>query len=187
MPGTLLGLGTALPAAASSQTYTLSGVTFTDGTVANGFFTFDPTARTFGAVDITTTPLPSVTLHGNHYTPFVAAFPPGQSSSRTDAFTFFSDNSLLTLVTGARDTSLGTVALTPGVAVVGGIGINSGSGEDVDFVTSSSPGIRLVTQGSLVVTLTPPPVPEPSSVAAFGMTALGIGGLILRARKRSGV
>jgi hypothetical protein len=47
-------LSTALPAHAALMTWNLSGVTFTDGTVATGSIVMDPTARTSGNFSVST-------------------------------------------------------------------------------------------------------------------------------------
>lgn len=49
-----LTLGTALPAQAALMTWNLSGVTFTDGTVATGSIVMDPTARTWSNFSVST-------------------------------------------------------------------------------------------------------------------------------------
>jgi hypothetical protein len=169
----LLALGTtaARPASAQNLQYTLSGVKFTDGATATGFFHADPTAGTFGAFDITTTSGLTDGIVGAHYVSG-SAFP---INAPFFAFEFLSGTSLLVLSAGSDTRIPGTLLLQPGSFNAGNHLVNSG--ESINSAT------RLISTGQLIAAGTP--VPEASTTVSFGLLlALGLGGLVIAKRKK---
>ncbi len=187
-------LGTARPADAQSLLYTLSGVTFDDGAVATGAFTFDPTTKTFGAFDMTTTNGVTDTLRGVQYLPgasktLPSATLPGASTPDT-IFTFTSTKSqtlaLETVLTSA--TTPGVYALRPGRFAPAGT-VMPGSPDQILNSGELIPvgngfGGRGILTGSLTVTgAAGAPVPEASTTISFGLLLI-LGGAAFVVKKR---
>ncbi len=184
----MLGFCAARPAAAQDLTYTLMGVTFSDGAIASGSFVYNPTTDIFDPHDITSTNGLMDTLTGYHYIPSddnpgdPGGFPP--SIFIIAASSTFPDyhDLLLSLSTGA--TSPGVYQLQPGVFTTGG---QLGNSQEGIYLGNNTFTSRSITTGSLVVTPTIAPAPEPSQFAALGVGVLGLTGLILKVRKRQAV
>jgi hypothetical protein len=139
---------------ATSMLFTLTGVTFNDGSTASGFFTFNSTNQIYGAFNIITSNSKSYT--GSIYSPGMGTGTNFLSSP--DAFifdNFLVDSHYLVLAFSGHIVDPGIYALEPGVA--DGLGTFSWSGEFVDTALD----YRLITGGFLTVAVTlPPPVPE---------------------------
>ena len=174
----LCTLTTIHAASAQNLTYTLSGVTFSDGATATGFFNFDPATQTFGSFALATTNGTDDMLTGHTYLS-------AQNSTYHQQATAFSfiDNSgvgpyhVLTLVAASSASAPGLYSLFPGVATAG---TNQfyGSGE-------LTPNDRLIVAGFLNVT-NPAAVPEASTILSFGLLlALGLGGIKIAKRKKA--
>ena len=181
----LCALGAARPAAAQDLLYTLSGVTFVDGVVATGSFSFNPTTGAFGAYNITTTNGVTDTLIGANYTPGkIAPTFIGSPASPGSNFSFTFDKSrFLTLSTAAPALAPGLYSLLPGRFVTVPTPQILDSGE---FITQNgSPNGRGIVAGSLAVT--PAAVPEASTTASLGLLlTLGLGGLAVAAKRKKG-
>ena len=172
-----LGVASSRPASAQTFQYTLSGVTFADGAIATGSFSYNFTTNTFGAFDVTTTNGLTDGLLGTHYLP-----PTGTATAVSNfAFEFFSGRNELVLNTFGADNASGTLLLQPGSIPQGG-GLMA-SGEFATPATGGSTSARVISAGSLVATGAP--VPEASTTVSFGLLlALGMGGLVLAAKRR---
>ena len=168
------------PAAAQELTATLTGVTFSDGAIATGYFNYDPTNQTLGSFDITTTNGVTDTLTGGHYAPSTVTATSYDStfifttSQLPPAFTY----NYLLLGTSTHITSTGVYSLFLGTDV-SATGF-SGSGE----FSPAGGDARGVTAGTL--TVTPAAVPEASTTASFGLLlALGMGGVVIAKKEAS--
>jgi hypothetical protein len=139
---------------ATPMLFTLTGVTFNDGSTASGFFAFDPTNQIYGAFNIITSN--SMSYTGSIYSPGMGTDTNFLSSP--DAFifdNFLVDSHYLVLAFSGHIVDPGVYALEPGVG--GGQGTFSWSGEFVDTALD----YRLITGGFLTVTFAPrPAVPE---------------------------
>jgi hypothetical protein len=137
---------------ATPMRFTLTGVTFNDGSTATGSFIFNPSNQTYGTFNVITSS--SLSYSGSIYS---AGTGTGTNFlSSPDAFIFdnFSiDSHYLVLAFSGHITNPGVYALEPGVPH--GQGTFSWSGEFVDMAL----GYRLITGGFLTVTL-PSGVPE---------------------------
>lgn len=163
-------------ASAQNLTYTLSGVTFSDGAVAAGFFDFNPTTQVFSNFNITT--MSGVTDSDPGFNYFYG--PSGTYAQTLSGILYVFQSEVtpfpsITLVTASDSSSPNLYPLDPGeVYSSGGF---SGSGE----ITSA--GVRGVAAGSLLVTNA---VPEASTTISFGLLlALGLGGSVIAKRKKA--
>ena len=170
----LLGIVSTRQATAQNLVYTLSGVTFSDGAVATGFFGFNPTTQVFSNFNITTTSGVSDGDPGFNY----SYGPSGSYGQTLGGFVYVFQSEVtpfpsVVLATTSSSTSPGLYPLQLGADVTSnGFG---GSGE------ATGQGNRGITTGSLSVTNA---VPEPSSVLTFAIAALGIGGLMIAAKRK---
>jgi hypothetical protein len=165
------------PALAQSYDYTLSGVTFNDGAIASGFFTYDPTASTIGSYDITTTPgTDGDGTVGYHYdsTDGGSYANPGNNPYFIFGQSNFGPNNLFLESTEFGNTS-GTISLIDGSP--NGIGSFFGSGEFYD----ANSDYRLVSTGSINVT----PAPEASSAVTFTLLLLLSGSALVFVRRKN--
>ncbi len=177
----LCALSAARPASAQLLTYTLSGVTFSDGAVATGYFVFDPTSQSFSSFDITTTNGKMDSLLGGVYAapgtiPIKGGI--GGVAAGNGYFEFDTPNTSrsLQLATSAEASSPGAVplALFP-------VGIVSSREYTGDFQGS----LRTITAGSLDITA-PAAVPEASTTISLGLLLLlGAGGFVAARRRKS--
>ena len=169
----LCALTTLRAASAQTLTYTLSGVTFSDGAVATGFFDFNPTTHVFSDFNITTTNGVSDADPGFNY-----FYGPSGSYGQTLGGVVYEFQSEVTpfpslvLATASNSTSPGLYPLEPGNDVTShGFG---GSGE----ITGQ--GNRGIATGSLSVTNA---VPEASTTVSFGLL-LAFGGLAVAVKRK---
>lgn len=183
---TLIGLcsltAAARPVVAQELTATLTGVTFSDGAVATGYFNYNPTTQTLGSFNITTTNGVTDKLPGGHY----ASGPGTVTSTSYDSSFGFSTPELaptfihnhLGLSTSTHITSTGVYSLYLGTDI-SATGF-SGSGELAPTGTAA----RGVTAGTLTVTSAA--VPKASSTASFGLLlALGLDDAVIAKRKKA--
>lgn len=180
----LCALGAARPAAAQDLLYALSGVSFADGAVATGSFSFNPTTSAFGAYNLTTTAGVTGGLLGANYTPgkFLPSFV-GAPATSESLFTFTLDKGrFLVLATTVPALTPGLYPLLPGqfVTVPSPQILNSG-----EFITQNgAQNGRGIVAGSLAVTAAAP-VPETSTTASLGLLlALGLSGLAVAAKRK---
>jgi hypothetical protein len=185
---------TALPASAQNLTFTLSGVTFSDGATASGFFDFNPTTDQVGNFDFTTTNGVTDTATGATYdlaneTPGhlalyeqVYEYPP--AGPWRYVFMFASGPELtpneIDLETTVVPNTTGTYTILPG-HMYWPIGWFRPS-EEITPVSPDHWLQRSVTGGDLVVT--PAAVPEASSMISFAIL-IGAGACLLIWRKRT--
>lgn len=169
----LCALTTIRAASAQNLTYTLSGVTFSDGAVATGFFDFNPATQVFSDFNITTTNGVTDSDPGFNY-----FYGPSGSYGQTlggMVYVFQSEVTpfpSITLATASDSSSPSLYPLEPGEDVSShGFG---GSGE----ITSG--GNRGVATGSLLVTNA---VPEASTTISFGLL-LALGGLAVAVKRK---
>ncbi len=184
-PGlTLVGLcvlsaAAARPAMAQNLTYTLSGVTFSDGAAATGYFIFNPATQSFGTFSITTTSGTTDSLPGGVYAP--------STTSTTNAgvggvaggngyfeFDHFSASRTLGLATTAEASSPSEVPLA--LAPVGFV-------SSFEY-TGGSNSTRMITAGFLDITA-PAAVPEASTTVSLGLLLILGAGSIIASRRRS--
>jgi len=158
----LLCIGVALFLAAGQASaniiYTFSGVTFDDGGTLSGTFTTDDAITTLVDFDVTTSPNTGI---GFHYTT-------GSAGSPSTSLPF-----ILVLSTASLDNIL-EVTFNGGLTAAGAsilIGMN-------DSFEQTTAARRDITAGSVTVATA---VPEPSTLALFG---LGVLGLVLAFRRR---
>ncbi len=163
------------PAMAQNLTYTLSGVTFSDGGVATGYFVFNPTTQSFGDFSISTTAGSTGSISGGTYAlPATSTFSAGVDGAATGAgyfeFDTFSTSRMLGLATSAEASSPGEVPLAL---------------SNTSFVSQEDAGsVRTITAGFLDITA-PAAVPEASTTISLGLLlALGAGS-ILSAKRRA--
>jgi hypothetical protein len=141
----LVNLALARSSDATPMLFTLTDVTFNDGSTASGSFFFNPSDQTYGAFNIITS--------NSLYSPGMGTATNYLSSPDAFIFDNFSVNShYLVLAFAGHIITSGVYALEPGVAA--GPGSFSWSGEFVDITLD----YRLITGGSL--TVTPIGVPE---------------------------
>ena len=172
-----LGAATARPASAQTFQYTLSGVTFADGGVATGTFTYSFTTGIVSAFDVTTTNGTSDGLLGTHYVAPTAT----ATGTSNFLFTFNSGLDALYLNALGPDNVAGTIVLQPGTIV--GPRSFSASGEFATPVTGGLTLARVISAGNLIAVGSP--VPEASTTASLGLLLLlGMGGLVVAARRR---
>ena len=183
-----LGLAAALPVAAQDLTYTLNGVTFSDGAVATGYFDFNPTTNAYGSFDITTTNGVTDTQQGATFVSGIA-FPQvlgfGNSSVHGTSFEFTAEggrsNALILDTAGLPGTS-GAFSLLPGSIIETSNLLYSGEFTYPPGVYTGS--VRVITAGNLDIPGMNP-VPEASTTISFGLLlALGLGGRVIAARKK---
>ena len=169
VPVLLVLLSVPSVASADGITWTLSGVTFDDGTAATGSLVFDATTGTVLSADVVTTGCPTCTFTtGETYTaqnpgaapfmPFsIVLVPTGSVSTDTRLFDFE------LVMPGIKAASFSPVDLLAGVAFEGVCG------DDACDVAADSP-FRFVAGGQLVA----PSVatPEPSTFLLVGMGLL---------------
>lgn len=157
-------LGTALPAHAALMTWNLSGVTFTDGTVATGSIVMDPAARTWTSFSVSTF---NGTLAARTYDISNSGLYFGGGAGP--------NNFILFENTGRRYFNFSFVnALNP---LGGDFALNLAN----SYECGNCSPFRLVTSGSLT-TLQTSAVPEPGT-AALLIPALGMLGWMTRRRK----
>lgn len=167
----------ARPVLAQNLTYTLSGVTFSDGAVATGYFIFNPATQSFGTFRITTTDGTTDSLSGGVYAlPATSTFKAGIGGAATGngyfEFDTFSTNRTLGLATSADASSPGTVPLA----------LFSSSFASREFTGAST---RTITAGFLDIAA-PAAVPEASTTISLGLLlVLGAGGLVMAKRRRT--
>ncbi len=152
--------------------FTLSGVTFNDGSTASGYFYYDPVADTFGPFSITTT---AGMFTGGSYSPGAGTTPffLGPSPDIWIFDNFGIDDHYLVLSYMGHISSFGSYMLEVGTAM--GIGAFDGSGEYVNAMLD----YRLLTAGSLNVT------PEGGSALAFlSMGLVAVEGFRRHGRRR---
>lgn len=176
---TLIGIcaiGTAAthPAAAQELKYTLSGVTFSDGATAAGYFNVNTATGTIDDFDITTTAGVTDALIAGSYLPstayaFQAQFPTFSFYYNFGSTSFHS----LALMIASPATDPGVYALEPGVPTATNQFIGSGEYAPTD---------RLVVSGSLIAS-DPAAVPEASTTVSFGLL-LTLGGFAIMAHKK---
>jgi hypothetical protein len=132
--------------------FTLTGVTFNDGSTASGSFLFEPSNQTYNGFDMMTSN--SLSYTGSLYSNGMGTATNYLSSPDAFIFDNFSINShYLVLAFAGHIMAPGVYALEPGVAH--GAGSFSWSGEFVDMALD----YRLITGGSLTVAAIGP-VPE---------------------------
>ena len=169
---------TARPASAQNLTYTLSGVTFSDGAVASGYFIFNPATQSFGSFDITTTNGTTDSQLGGVYVPPATGTIKsgiGGVASGNGYFEFdnFRASRTLGLATSVEASSPGDVPLA--VAPVGFVSSQEYAGNST----------RTITAGFLDITA-PAAVPEASTTISLGLLLLlGTGSLVAVKRRRS--
>ncbi len=164
---TLLGV----PSIASADpiTWTLTGVTFGDGTTVSGSFVFNATTDTLVSANVVTTGCPTCAFTtGETYTtadpgfaplPFsIVLVPTGSVSTGTRLFDF-------ELPMPGLTNSGGTVGILANLAFEGVCG------DDACDVPADSP-FRYVTGGQLVAPVVA--TPEPSTLLLLGMGLLGL-------------
>lgn len=159
-----LTLATALPAHAELMTWNLSGVTFTDGTVATGSIVMDPAARTWSNFSVSTFDgvLARTTYDNSNSGLYFGA------GAGPNNFILF-DN------TGRRYFNFSFItALNP-------LGGDFALSPSASYECNNCSPYRLVTSGSLT-TLEDADIPEPAT-AALLIPALGMLGWMTRRRK----
>lgn len=148
-------------AQATPVTWTLGGVTFEDGGTASGSFTWDATTSTAGAFNIST-------AGGSFLTPFTY-------DSTTSFFYgenyFYSPSLLWAANDYSRYINFGflTALTDAGGMVVLQTGFNSGTAGGWECYNCNS--VRGVTGGYVTTSS----VPEPATLALFGIALAGIG------------
>ena len=169
VPVLLVFLCTPSIGSADPITWTLSGVTFTDGTAATGSLVFDATTATVVSANIVTTGCPTCTFTtGETYTtqnpgsapfmPFsVVLLPTGP----------FSTNTRLLDLELVMPGLTGSVNPVP-VDLLGGVAFEGVCGDDACDFPADSP-FRSMTGGQLVAPIT---TPEPSTFLLVGMGLL---------------
>lgn len=175
-----LSAATARPASAQDLTYTLSGVTFSDGAAASGYFIFNPATQSFGSFDITTTDGTTGSLPGGVYAPATTGPVKGgiggvAAGNGYFEFDNFSAGRTLGLATSAEASSPGDVplALAP---------IGFASSQEY---TGGPNSTRTITAGFLDITA-PAAVPEASTTISLGLLLLlGTGSLVMARRRKS--
>ncbi len=169
----------ARPASAQNLTYTLSGVTFSDGAAASGYFIFNPATQSFGSFDIATTSGTTDSLPGGVYAPpATSTINAGIGGAATGngyfEFDTFSTGRTLGLATSTEASSPGDVPLALSNTMLASQEITGAP----DFDS------RTITGGFLDITA-PAAVPEASTTVSLGLLlVLGASGLVL-ARRRS--
>ena len=172
-----LSAALARPASAQNLTYTLSGVTFSDGAVASGYFIFNPATQSFGTFRITTTDGTTGSQSGGVYAlPATSTFSAGVGGAATGdgyfEFDNFSAGRTLGLATSAEASSPGTVPLA----------LFNSSFASREYTGNAT---RTITAGFLDITA-PAAVPEASTTVSLGLLlALGAGGLVVARRRKS--
>jgi len=170
--------------AAQELTATFTGVTFSDGAVATGYFNYNPAMQLLGGFSITTTNGLTDTLTGGHYAPGLGTV---TSTSYDSSFNFSTPelppsfiHNFLGLGTTTHITGPGVYLLFLGTDVTP-TSFN-GSGEFAPAGTAA----RGVTAGTLVVTnVLPAAVPEASGTISLGLLlALGLGSVAAARKKR---
>ena len=163
------------PAMAQNLTYTLSGVTFSDGCVATGYFIFNPATQSFGSFSISTTDGQTDSVLGGTYAaPETSPFKSGLGGVAAGNGYFEFDNSValrfLGLATSAEASSPGSIPLA--LAPIGFVSSQEDAGS-----------VRTITAGFLDITA-PAAVPEASTTVSLSLLlALGAGGIILAKRR----
>lgn len=159
-----LTLGSALPAHAGLMTWTLSGVTFSDGTVATGSIVMDPAARTLSTFSVST------------FDGILSRKTYDNSNSGLYFGSPFGPNSFMLFDSGAqRYFNFSFVnALNP---LGGDFALNIAN----SYECGNCSPYRRVTSGSLT-TLEAADIPEPATTALL-IPALGMLGWMTRRRK----
>ncbi len=187
---TLATLGMAARPAVAT-TYFLNNVAFSDGGVASGYFMYDAQMGV-GNYDIVTTA--SLVNSTNPYVyPFAnfeftnenstAVFP----GTIPQALVLSTDSNVTPPNTTFYGLSLSfsqTLPTSGNDPLIAGTSIASGSGGFMYSGENSSSNERLTLPGASVTTDLSSPAPEPSQVGVLGLVGLGMGGLLLTARRR---
>jgi hypothetical protein len=158
-------LGASLQVQAAPMTWTLNGVTFSDGTVATGYFVYDTSIRNTWDINISTS---DGSIAGNNYTTdstwFVDPGPYGPNS-----FMFFRTDSLR---------YLNFSFLNPLTDAGGTVELNT----EFSWECNNCDPYRMVVAGSVTAQGQAVEVPEPGTLALM-LPALGLAGLLRRRRK----
>lgn len=174
----VLSAAAARPALAQNLTYTLSGVTFSDGAAASGYFVFNPATQSFGTFSITTTSGTTDSLTGGTYAlPATSTIKAGVGGVATGngyfEFDTFSTGRTLGLATSAE-------ASSPGIIPLALMPIGFASSEE-----NTGDSTRTITAGFLDIAA-PAAVPEASTTVSLGLLlVLGAGSLVVAKRRRS--
>ncbi len=174
----VLSAATARPVMAQNLTYTLSGVTFSDGAAASGYFVFNPATQSFGTFSITTTSGTTDSLTGGTYAlPATSTIKAGVGGVATGngyfEFDTFSTGRTLGLATSAE-------ASSPGIIPLALMPIGFASSEE-----NTGNSTRTITAGFLDITA-PAAVPEASTTVSLGLLLLlGAGSLVASRRRKS--
>ncbi len=172
-----LSAAAARPVLAQNLTYTLSGVTFSDGAFATGSFVFNPATQSFGTFSITTTDGTTGSQSGGVYAlPATSTVSAGVGGAATgDGYFEFDTSStgrMLGLATSAEASSPGTVPLA----------LFNSSFASREYTGNAT---RTITAGFLDITA-PAAVPEASTTVSLGLLlALGAGSVIAARRRKS--
>jgi hypothetical protein len=164
VPVLLVFLCTASIASADPITWTLSGVTFTDGTKATGSFIFNATTDTVLSASIVTTGCPTCTFTtGETYT----TRDPGSAPFMPFSIVLVPTGPL-SIGTRLLDLELAGAGLIPGsispVQLMGGVAFEGVCADALCINAADSP-FRFVTVGQLI---TPVATPEPSTFLLMG-------------------
>ena len=170
-----LAAAAAHPALAQNLTYTLSGVTFSDGAAASGYFIFNPATQSFGDFRITTTDGTTGYQPGGVYDlPATSTFSAGVGGVAAGNGYFEFDNFAASRTLGLATS---TEASSPGVVA---LALSNTSFISQEFTGNST---RDITAGFLDITA-PAAVPEASPAVSLGLLLmLGAGGLVLAKRR----
>jgi PEP-CTERM motif len=152
-------------ALADGITWDLSGVTFDDGGTASGSFVYDALTNTYSAIDITTSPSPTLPFAGATYTGLSPVFGPSSTGMLLGTSGNLTNTALLYLLFGADLTdSGGTVPLLTGVD-----GGAEGTCNNTDC--SDSTALRSMTAGEVIGTVA---TPEPSALSLLGIGLIAL-------------